>query len=253
MVSKTAVNFGNYFFIFNYVNIDLFNYVIYLLCNYRSHSKLSLTPENETSQKISEEMSRLINLANTVLSTKLPDLSSTCTDNATNILTSQLKIDDSTLNDIKKSKDSVVALALIEEDNTFEINGTQMSDLQGPYFDDFAIKPLNFDKSDEGVNIKLNEVNYSAPRAESESNALRKISIDRKNDFNSSHFMEDESGFSSMNSFQDIGIPIISIIPPSPCKELGYMVDMPDIIEDSEKWKTDTIELEKQPVKVFWV
>lgn len=229
-------------------------YVNYIFCNYRSQSKLSLTPENETSQKISEEMSRLINLAKTVLSTKLPDLSSTCNDNATNVVTSPLKVDDSLLNDIKKLKDSAVALTLIEEDNTLEIKRTQMSEFQGSYFDDFAIKPTNLGKPDEGViNIKLNEAKYSAPRADSESNVIRKISIDRKNDLNCSHFMEDESGFSSMSSFQDIGIPIISIIPPSPCKELGYMVDMPDIIEDSEKWKTDTIELEKQPVKVFWV
>lgn len=193
-------------------------------------------------------MTRLINLANTVLSTNLPDLSTTCNDNATNIVTSSLKVDDYTLSDIKKLEDSAVALTLIEEDNILEMHGTQVSELQGPYIDDFAIKPPNFDKSDESViNIKLNKVDYSAPRAES------KISIDRKNNFNSSQFMEDESGFSSMNSFQDIGIPIISVIPPSPCKELGYMVDMPDITEDSEKWKTDTIELEKQPVKVFWV
>lgn len=199
-------------------------------------------------------MSRLINLANTVLSTNLPDLSTTCNDNTTNIVTSSLKVDDYTLSDIKKLEDSAVALTLIEEDNILEMHGIQTSELQGPYFDDFAMKPPNLDKSDESViNIKINEVNYSATRAESEKNVMRKISIDRKNDFNSSQFMEDESGFSSMSSFQDIGIPIISIIPPSPCKELGYMVDMPDIIEDSEKWKTDTIELEKQPVKVFWV
>lgn len=199
-------------------------------------------------------MSRLINLANTVLGTKLPALSSTCNDNATNIVTFPLKVGDSTSNDLKKLKDSVVALTLIEEDNTLEINGTETRALEVPYFDDFAIKPANLGKPDDGaLNIMLNGANYSAPRAESERNTARKISMDRKNDFNSSHFMEDESGFSSMSSFQDIGIPIISIIPPSPCKEVGYMVDMPDIIEDSEKWKTDAIELEKQPVKVFWV
>lgn len=199
-------------------------------------------------------MSRLINLANTVLGTKLPDLSSTCNDNATNIVISPLKVGDVTLNDIKKLKESAVALTLIEEDNTLEINGTEMNALQTPYFDEFAIKPANLGKPAEGViNIMLSETNYSAPRPESEKNAARKIFMDRKNEFNSSHFMEDESGFSSMSSFQDIGIPIISIIPPSPCKEVGYMVDMPDIIEDSEKWKTDTFQLEKQPVKVFWV
>lgn len=180
-------------------------------------------------------MSRLINLANTVLSTNLLDLSSTCNDNATNMVTSTFKIDDSTLNDMKKLKDSAVALTLIKEDSTLETHGTQKSEFQGRYLD------------------KLNDGDCSAPRNESDKNAIRKISTDRKDDFNSSQFMEDESGFSSMSSFQDIGIPIISIIPPSPCKELGYMVDIPDIVEDSEKWKTDTIELEKQPVKVFWV
>lgn len=200
-------------------------------------------------------MSRLINLANTVLSTNLPELSSACNDNATNTVTCSFKVDDSTLDDdVKKLKDSAVALTLVEEDSTFEMHGTQMSELQRHYFDKFPVKLPNLGKSDDDeINIKINEVNYSAPRAESEKNATRKISIDRKNDFNSSQFMEDESGFSSMSSFQDIGIPIISIIPPSPCKEVGYMVDMPDIIEDSEKWKTDTIELGKQPVKVFWV
>lgn len=214
---------------------NLTKYIIYFLWNFRSQSKISLTSENETSHKISEEMSRLINLANTVLSTNLLDLSSTCNDNATNMVTSTFKVDDSTLYDIKKLKDSAVALTLIKEDSTLETHGTQKSELQGRYLD------------------KLNDGDCSAPRAESDKNAIRKISTDRKNDFNSSQFMEDESGFSSMSSFQDIGIPIISIIPPSPCKELGYMVDIPDIIEDSEKWKTDTIELEKQPVKVFWV
>lgn len=203
-------------------------------------------------------MSRLIILANTVLTTKLPDLSSTCSDNASNLITYPLKVDDITLNDIKKLKDPAVALTLFEEDmkstNSLEINTKIMKELEGPFFDDLSRKPPKLDKPDEGIsNIKQNEAVYCAPRAESERNAIRKISTDRKNDFISSHFTEDESGFSSMNSFQEIGIPIISIIPPSPSKELGYMVDMPDIIEDSEKWKTDTIDIEKQTVKVFWV
>lgn len=239
---------ANLIFVFKIYVIDCveLNYFIHY---YRSQSKVSLTPENETSQKISEEMSRLIILANTVLGTKLPDLLSTYSDNPT-------KVNDISLNDIKKLNDPVVTLTLIEEDikSTNEINTTNMEESQKPFFDDFSRTPPKFDVPDEETaNIKQDEIDISATKAESERIAIRKISIDRKNEFNCSHFLEDESGFSSMSSFQDIGIPIISIIPPSPCKELGYMVDMPDIIEDSEKWKTDTIDLGKQTMKVFWV
>ena len=78
--------------------------------------------------------------------------------------------------------------------------------------------------------------------------------MDKRNNYNHvANFIEDESGFSSMSSFQEIGIPIISIIPPSPCKEVGYIEEFSDILDGPEKWKTDTMDLDKQTVKVFWV
>lgn len=233
---------------------------------FRSQSKLSLTPETETAQKISEEMSRLITLANTVLSTKLPDLACTCLDNVDETITSKLP-EAAARELLQKPSESNSSLNSIEEDANFMLN---------PICDLDTFKGAT-DTFMQATNENINDITIppSTPKSllensfpvgerhENEHNFKQssslliakptKTAIDKKNDYNSSNFIEDESGFSSMSSFQEIGIPIISIIPPSPCKEMAYLEDIPDICDAAEKWKTDNMELEKQTMKVFWV
>ncbi|XP_068620001.1 uncharacterized protein [Battus philenor] len=222
-----------------------------------SQSKLSLVPEHETSQKINEELSRLITLANTVLCTKLPDLACACQgkNNITNYKTSEnnkakfttansanninFMADDSvvenkTTNAITNKVDEVNS---VDSGERHTSNSPNSSELENEFSD---IKTFAKEHGDIKSEIRL-------PDNEKVTHV-----IDKLNEFNSvSNFIEDESGFSSMSSFQEIGIPIISIIPPSPCKEVEYLEDIPDIIEEPEKWKPDVVN--KQSVKVFWV
>ncbi|XP_072931308.1 uncharacterized protein [Epargyreus clarus] len=226
-----------------------------------NQSKMSLVPENETGQKISEEMSRLITLANTVLSTKLPDLACACTEN---VDITAIKLDE----DFVKGSDlhnlSSSTLNLIREDSSDGINvncnsvifNAPVNKLENELdrnLDDFtqSLPPIICDVEHT---IKLFDKEHNR-RCDIESpNGMPQNTVVKRNDYNAvSNFIEDESGFSSMSSFQEIGIPIISIIPPSPCKEVGYLEEIPDIIEENEKWKTNTLELDKQNVKVFWV
>lgn len=67
-------------------------------------------------------------------------------------------------------------------------------------------------------------------------------------------FIEDESGFSSMSSFQEIGIPIINIIPPTPCKDISFTIRDLELIDGGDgKWKPAALELDKHTMQVFWV
>ncbi|XP_052752641.1 uncharacterized protein LOC113518656 [Galleria mellonella] len=233
--------------------------------------KSSPHPDTEASKKISEEMSRLITLANTVLSTKLPDLACTYND----IPTEMNGL--SSLNQIEKvasRKTSTASLNTLEQSTTNAFILNTMCDTDDPYNDitnKFAKakddtltnfigspSPLTCGLENDFAAIQVNDKEHtnslSAKNRMNINVKASKITADRKNDYNHmSNFIEDESGFSSMSSFQEIGIPIISIIPPSPCKEVGYLEEVPDIMGDHEKWKTDTIELDKQSVKVFWV
>ncbi|XP_059059932.1 uncharacterized protein LOC131853129 [Achroia grisella] len=235
-----------------------------------NQSKLSLTSETEASQKISEEMSRLITLANTVLGTKLPDLTCTCVE-----IPAELKSTSSS-NPIEKKMGSepdrkAPIINIMEQDtrNTFILNAVCDTDdtydginkfiqVKDNTLTNFIDKSTNGGLENKFAGIQVNDKNHTnglSAKNGVETNAIvSKTPIDRKIDYNHmSNFIEDESGFSSMSSFQEIGIPIISIIPPSPCKEVGYLEEIPDILGDHEKWKTDTIELDKQTVKVFWV
>ncbi|XP_053624908.1 uncharacterized protein LOC128683368 [Plodia interpunctella] len=223
-----------------------------------SQSKLSLTSETESSQKISQEMSRLITLANTVLSTKLPDLACNCNNDVSSNLNSLTSIE----KDISL-KPSNTSLNLIEEDTTNAFILNTMCDSEDS-FDCISNKfleakdieaPLAYNLDNDITILKLNEKERHGSYAMKNvpESPMKAPNFDGKNEFHhASNFIEDESGFSSMSSFQEIGIPIISIIPPSPCKEVGYIDEFSDFI-DSEKWKTDSLELDKQTVKVFWV
>lgn len=212
-------------------------------------------------------MSRLITLANTVLSTKLPDLACTCngnTDEVNNKLVENIQKEEPNPNDLN------VSLDLIEEDsNAFILNticdGKDMYDsitnkfieVRDIAMNDFIVSqsPLTCGLEHGFAGVDLNKErqdSMSVKNIPELHNGKVKSSNDKRNDYHVSNFIEDESGFSSMSSFQEIGIPIISIIPPSPCKEVGYMEEIPDILEP-EKWKTDTMELDKQTMKVFWV
>lgn len=227
-----------------------------------NQSKLSLTADTDSAQKITEEISRLITLANTVLSTKLPDLACTCSvDNS-----DTLKDENICGDDIIETNGSNTSLTFSDEDttNAFILNTIYDSEdafngLTNKFVDgkdenlsDFIVTStsLNCDLENHFNSISINEKNESVhTQTQSKTNAM-----DKRTEYNHvANFIEDESGFSSMNSFQEIGIPIISIIPPSPCKEVGYIDELTDILDESEKWKSDTMDLDKQSVKVFWV
>ncbi|XP_045784416.1 uncharacterized protein LOC123880359 [Maniola jurtina] len=228
-----------------------------------SQSKLSLVSENETGQKLTEEMSRLITLANTVLSTKLPDLTCSCVGGrmeSTSPLV-EAKNDQTSAQIVSKSLD------LIEENVTDTIvldtnckneiyNGITngLEDVNNRILSEFIVSqaPLGCGLENEFSGIKLYDQEHPSSEngfVESCEKVVQKL--DKRNEYNvSTHFIEDESGFSSMSSFQEIGIPIISIIPPSPCKEVQ---NFEEISNETEKWQADAIELDKQSVKVFWV
>lgn len=226
---------------------------------FRSPTKLFSTPEEESTQKISEEMTRLITLANTVLSTKLPDLTFTYSEPD---YASISKISD----DKSQKNDSISSLNLTDEDitNAFILNticdsedtfnGTTNEFIEAKFgaMNDFILSPSPLPISGlENHFPNVQKVDSSTAKADA-STKTQKF-MDKKNEYNhEANFIEDESGFSSMSSFQEIGIPIISIIPPSPCKDVSYIDDITDILEDT-KWKTDPVDLNKQSVNVFWV
>ncbi|KAJ0183617.1 hypothetical protein K1T71_000040 [Dendrolimus kikuchii] len=185
-----------------------------------SQSKLSLIPEIDASQKITEEMSRLITLASTVLSTKLPDLACNCIETMTT------------------KSDVIAENELNDSDNDFILNKVCNSeDFNGnSIVKDFI--PLNCRLENDFPSIKTDQ----KPKVET------KPSVDK----GFVALIEDESGFSSMSSFQEIGIPIISIISPSPCKEVACMDGINDLLDETDKWKNDSNGIDKN-LKVFWV
>ncbi|KAJ2954212.1 hypothetical protein O0L34_g2451 [Tuta absoluta] len=216
-------------------------------------------PEEETNQKISEEMSRLITLANTVLSTKIPDLACSCNDTQSYLVTPMDQNGQNTDKISLASNTNDTALSQIKEDtiNTFNetVNFLAMKDPRNNL--QLSISSLNGLEMAESYpetkcpERKQNNMFVEGPSVELDERSTIS-SAEKRNDMNSS-FIEDESGFSSMSSFQEIGIPIISIIPPSPSKDIGFLDEIPDLLDDLQKWKTDAIELEKQTMKVFWV
>ncbi|XP_037977784.2 uncharacterized protein LOC105384132 [Plutella xylostella] len=238
-----------------------------------NQSKISLVPDTETTKIITEEISRLITLANTVLSTKLPDL--TCLYKDVNTGGNNGKITQIDLiNDLNKtsSKNDVneSLIDLMEEEvskslglnvsndsqhiNIVRSNGLDVTDnnskrskspsLYSVNIDDFEDNPAE-KNSNMGSSKNLNDC--ALPN-----NTLTKSRQNNTGDFHrSSIFIEDESGFSSMSSFQEIGIPIINIIPPTPCKDGGFTEG--DIIGDTGGWNNGPLEIDKQAMKVFWV
>ncbi|VVC93784.1 unnamed protein product [Leptidea sinapis] len=218
--------------------------------NIWNHSHLTLVPENETATKLSEEMTRLITLANTVLSTNIPNLACAYSDNGN---------ESSLTNEEEESKQNM-SVELLKTGESIDSNVCETG-----YKITISVEPEKdlmdlFKVSD--ISINSDHTNDFNKKTETEDYPNQpdvrtdKISINTKSDFISlSNYIEDESGFSSMNSFQEIGIPIISIIPPSPSKEISYLDRIPNIYneKEEEKWKSDSVEYDKQNVKVFWV
>ncbi|CAH2036019.1 unnamed protein product, partial [Iphiclides podalirius] len=229
-------------------------------CNsHWNKSKLSLVSEHETSIKISEEMSRLITLANTVLSTKLPDLACTCVD----------KVNDSEARSVDSGVERPLSLNLSTLTISFEkeeLRNSIVDDLRpyngvtdklvqhdGPNCDKRSASPPANPSELKQTPVDIDILDGEPKRGKGSPNTKVSLAIDKLNDYNAvSNFVEDESGFSSMSSFQEIGIPIISIIPPSPSKEIGCLENS-TVSEGTEKWKADAIELDKHSVRVFWV
>lgn len=226
---------------------------------------MSLVSENETGQKLTEEMSRLITLANTVLSTKLPDLACACVHFRTEPtfqLTEESKKEENTpnsetdsLNSYKKNSTENIVLNTDCKSEVYNGIANKFADMENnSILNDFIVSqsPLSFESENNSSGVELFKPEQPGSQNGLVTSCGKVVqTVDKRNEYNgSSNFIEDESGFSSMSSFQEIGIPIISIIPPSPCKEVDYLEEIAD---ETEKWKTDTIELDKQSVKVFWV
>lgn len=205
-------------------------------------------------------MSRLITLANTVLSTKLPDLTYSCAGSHVD----QSLITESVKNDKENIQVACKSLDLIEENASVTVLNTNCStqtyngitneveDVQN--LSDFIVSqsPLSCGLENEFTGTKLFDQEHPSSDNGFVSSCGKDVQkLEKRNEYNvTSNFIEDESGFSSMSSFQEIGIPIISIIPPSPCKEVEYLHELSN---ETEKWKADAVELDKQSVKVFWV
>ncbi|XP_061720452.1 uncharacterized protein LOC133527449 isoform X1 [Cydia pomonella] len=231
-----------------------------------NQSKLSLTSETGNSQKITEEISRLITLANTVLSTKLPDLACNDVQNNSNdkIIVSNDKNESINSNTSPMdlitqnvSTKSFIIKSISKNSDLYEDLPCSLVDADDDNIKELImpLTTLNCDIENEFAELKLSEEKQNHIFEEkSKMKNSKSFLSNKKLDYNHavSKFTEDESGFSSMSSFQEIGIPIISIIPPSPCKEMGYVDDIPEVIEDTGKWNNE-IELNKQTVKVFWV
>lgn len=235
-----------------------------------------MAAETNIGQKLSEEISRLITLANTVLSTKLPALACVCIDSSikdaeTN--TDKIKIDVKGKEGYNDTKES---LSLIEEDTTsnlFAFNSTcnNTNDFDGltkTYIESkdknlekilLASSPLTCGLENDFASIKLtSEKSFSVTtkmtNVEKDNGKSTKIMLEKRFENTTSNFIEDESGFSSMSSFQEIGIPIINIIPPTPCKEICFSNESNEIEDVDDKWKDmKSLEPNNQTMKVFWV
>lgn len=190
-------------------------------CSVWSQPKLHSIPETDASQKIKDEITRLITLASSVLSIKLPDLTCNFTETTTNKPESAKENEQTDLdNTLIPSDDS-------ENKDKFDVN---------KLVKDFI--PLNC-----GLEKKLDTIKVEQkPKMETKPGADKDFAA----------YIEDESGFSSMSSFQEIGIPIISITPPPQSKEVGYMEEINGLFNETEKWKHETNVVDKS-VKVFWV
>ncbi|KOB77048.1 Uncharacterized protein OBRU01_03734 [Operophtera brumata] len=226
----------------------------------KSPSELLSTPEEESTQKISEEITRLITLANTVLSTNIPDLACTYNDTPEYILMSEIATQDKSLNN-----DSISSITLSNDDNdtnTFiltticnsedTLNGIT-NDVKKGDVNDFMLSPSPLVISGLGNDFTEMKIIDKNPVKTTDASTKTQRFVEKRNEYNhAANFIEDESGFSSMSSFQEIGIPVISIVPPSPCKEVCYMDDITYILEET-KGKSAPVDLDKQTVKVFWV
>lgn len=229
---------------------------------------MSLTPDSEGAQKIKEEISRLISLANSVLSTKLPDLTYKCNNGNDTTKDISMKLENIIYDEdiTADTNDSTTSLNFMDEDttNAFILNTIYDSEdafrgLSQKYVDvkdealcDFIVSssPRTCGLENDLAGVHVNE-KFESIKSQAESKTRP---VNKRTDYSHvANFIEDESGFSSMSSFQEIGIPIISIIPPSPCKEVEYIDEFTNILDETGKWTRDTIDLDQQTVKVFWV
>lgn len=223
-----------------------------------NQSKLSLVPEINSDRKITEEISRLIILANTVLSTKLPELASTSTEDVS-------KAEDKTFRALPRVaiKETKEKLHLIKEDiasNVYTLNthgnSNSYDDMTNKYIEtkDHAKSFLTLPSSlTSGFENDFASMKLMQSRVRRESNEEKHPKPSRCECIG--NMFEDESGFSSMSSFQDIGIPIINIIPPSPNEETSeYSGEFDTAAHNGDLWKPDDeSKADEQSVKVFWV
>lgn len=226
---------------------------------FRSPSKLFSTPEEEPTQKISEEITRLITLANTVLSTKLPDLA--CTYNEPDYASIIETADDKSqrnnyISSLNVTDEDITNTYVLEtiRDSEDPFNGmtTDVIEAKNGIINDIIMSPSPLPISGLENIAEVKSIGENAVKTTDAPTKTQRF-VEKRNEYNhAANFIEDESGFSSMSSFQEIGIPIISIIPPSPCRDVRYIDDITDILEDT-KWKSDPVDLNKQSVKVFWV
>lgn len=238
-------------------------------------SKFPTKDVHNDNRKLSQEISRLVSLANSVLNTKLPDLLDASASRTSTTLPAYTASEKST--EVKESTptNSVVTTGLEVSSYKPEVDGeittVDLDEMTQKYIscnnnvkplkavvppspltcgleEDFASGKFNEDYVDFTMNLISNA--SKRPKEPSETAA------DRRTNEQSHIFLEDESGFSSMNSFQEVGIPIINIIPATPSQDIIYDLKMDNILskrinDNASEWMASTGP--KQPIQVFWV
>lgn len=226
---------------------------------------MSLMPEINSGKKISEEITRLITLANTVISTKLPELAVAginIENNTENVAINETK-EEVFENKASVKRENVPHIFTMDtcgtsdvfdgltnkyigiNDERSEKHLTIPSSLTSGFENDFAAMDLVASTSVKNV--------QNASNATEKNKTKNNKAVPEKRSDNVGHLFEDESGFSSMSSFQEIGIPIINIIPPTPSDDEECTGALNIVAHNGDSWKTTDSSESGKNVKVFWV
>lgn len=244
-----------------------------------------------TEYVIHEEIARLINLANSVMSTKLPDISCNCDEPKSEAENPKVlnnngslepdfpMVDLTTKKNYKTTFDGRFELikevfsARLDkydaEEYTKKIEGIigELSTPSSDYNDNKGgtAEDKNMNENAEnytfrqgGDNEVYNDNKHGTVAGETTNNMPNVVKNTTDVAINDkASYAEGESGFSSMTSFQDIGIPIINVSPPTPEskeeqeKKASPAVDF-NLLEEMETWGAQDLDHE-QAMNVFWV
>lgn len=238
-------------------------------------SKFTTKHMHNDNRKLSQEISRLVSLANSVLNTKLPDLLDASVSRTTTTLPDSSAPNKSIDGKENTPTNSLVTTEIEVSSYKSEVEGeittVDLGEMTQKYVScNNNVKPLKTAISPSALTCGLEEdfasSNFNEGYVDFTINLISntgKRPIEPSEPANAkpsneqSHiFLEDESGFSSMNSFQEVGIPIINIIPATPSQDIIYDLKMDNILtkrinDNGSEWITSTEP--KQPIQVFWV